>query len=422
MRYILLIMLMSFGLVGCTLSPTESEKLESQAGDSSTGGGCLTLQQIFTSPPEHYPEMKKHMVLPDGSAAYYGPVTYLVESVQVKLDGATEQIFEKVGEEQWMKTMLTLFLTLAIMFYGASVLLGIVKGSGIEVVGMIFKFLLVFYLVTDYENFSTFIKDILENTSDYLISVMGSVYSSGAYSGETKFSFADDLVSTILSLPFLKTVIALFSPSVGTGWVYGLIMVMFMWFFVSAMVRAIYVYVLSLIMRAVLFGLAPIFIAFIMFNRTKFLFEGWLKQIIHFSLLPVILFAFLGLFGNLVDYFLSAAGESAVDGVQSQICFDVVSSFPGQIVNLFIPSLGPPGATVEGFDSNIPVGLFPLLALAIITYVMKSMVDWAMALSAQLTAAFTTSRLGGGGSVASQLGLEGLVKNFGNPFGKGGGK
>lgn len=54
-----------------------------------------------------------------------------------------------------------------------------------------------------------------------------------------------------------------------------------------------YVFILSLIALSVIVILSPLFIPMVLFQHTKGYFDGWVKELITYSLYPVILFAFL---------------------------------------------------------------------------------------------------------------------------------
>ncbi len=54
-----------------------------------------------------------------------------------------------------------------------------------------------------------------------------------------------------------------------------------------------YVFILSLVALSVIIILSPLFIPMVLFQHTKGYFDGWLKELITYSLYPVVLFAFL---------------------------------------------------------------------------------------------------------------------------------
>ncbi len=80
----------------------------------------------------------------------------------------------------------------------------------------------------------------------------------------------------------------------------GLLLLLATGTFLKMMINALWVYTMSLVMQALLFGLAPIFLAFLLFSRTKHLFDGWLNQLVNSLLQPVLLFTFLAFFVTLI--------------------------------------------------------------------------------------------------------------------------
>ncbi|MFP3031930.1 MAG: type IV secretion system protein, partial [Wolbachia sp.] len=54
-----------------------------------------------------------------------------------------------------------------------------------------------------------------------------------------------------------------------------------------------YVFILSLVALSVIIILSPLFIPMVLFQHTKGYFDGWVRELITYSLYPVILFAFL---------------------------------------------------------------------------------------------------------------------------------
>lgn len=54
-----------------------------------------------------------------------------------------------------------------------------------------------------------------------------------------------------------------------------------------------YVFILSLVALSVIIILSPLFIPMVLFQHTKGYFDGWIRELITYSLYPVMLFAFL---------------------------------------------------------------------------------------------------------------------------------
>ncbi len=71
--------------------------------------------------------------------------------------------------------------------------------------------------------------------------------------------------------------------------------------FLKSVLTAVWVYIMSLLLKTLLFGLAPIFIPTILFSRTRHLFDNWLNQLLGASLQPVLLFIFFIFFVQLME-------------------------------------------------------------------------------------------------------------------------
>lgn len=63
----------------------------------------------------------------------------------------------------------------------------------------------------------------------------------------------------------------------------------------------VYLFILSLIALTIIILVSPLFIPMCLFQATKGFFDGWLKEIMTYSLYPVILFAFLSLMFSVFD-------------------------------------------------------------------------------------------------------------------------
>lgn len=102
--------------------------------------------------------------------------------------------------------------------------------------------------------------------------------------------FSPFYLIAIMSMMFLK----------GAGPIMALIMVWAFVEFALLMFNALIVYVRSIVGLTFMFGVAPIFIAFLLFQRTRDLFYGWLNVVIGFSISPVMLFAFLSFYAMML--------------------------------------------------------------------------------------------------------------------------
>lgn len=117
--------------------------------------------------------------------------------------------------------------------------------------------------------------------------------------GEMFFSYFDLAITLILSkVLWFKVEAILLSSFFG---IFIIVVIIKAIFNISmSVLKALIIYLLSLLGMGVLFMLAPIFISFVLFRTTQPMFVAWLKQLLVFALQPVIVIAGMLVLSNLV--------------------------------------------------------------------------------------------------------------------------
>ncbi len=266
-----------------------------------------------------------------------------------------------------MRVFVKMILTLSIVFYGAKILIG---GGGIkksEILMYVVKIALVMYFATG-EAWQTMFFDGIYSAS--------SVFSQMVFKVETasdpqkrdgcqfgNITLADGTQVVQSSYPEGKEYLAIwdtldckitrylgFGPELSTANIAKLILAGFLtgpvgiYFSISllffglimlaATIRALHIFLSSCIAIILMVYVSPLIIPLVLFEKTKSIFSGWLKQLISFSLQPMILFAYLAIFISLMDRTLigsaSFYGEPPFRAIScTQYCQDVT----GKIVN-----------------------------------------------------------------------------------------
>lgn len=75
----------------------------------------------------------------------------------------------------------------------------------------------------------------------------------------------------------------------------------FVFMLILTVIWIIHLFILSLIALTIISLFAPLFIPMVLFQATKGFFDGWLRQLMAFSIYPIILFAFLALVFSVFD-------------------------------------------------------------------------------------------------------------------------
>ena len=186
-----------------------------------------------------------------------------------------------------------------------------------------------------------------------------------------------------------------YGPIMGLGILWGI------WQLLNAILQGMKVYVLSMVVRAVLLGLAPIFIVFLLFERTKNLFTNWINQLVSFSLQPIMLFAFLSFFSVLItsaaEDMVPTTGEGLV-----QVCYTKVSNvgempFDWQSWRFMVDGEPYEGKwTYKGHvdttgvsDKKFPIKVVNVMIFIILAYMSTQMVGVVVQMAAEISQGMT---------------------------------
>jgi len=169
---------------------------------------------------------------------------------------------------------------------------------------------------------------------------------------------------------------------------------------------AIKVYLFAFIARHVLYALGPIFLTFALFTQTRSLFDGYIEQLINFSLQPVFLFIFLGLFHSVLAGFasemyledLTDAKRFSVDGTLAEgeeMCIGYTkldSEFMGKELYFYRLCKGNENDCYSMTDLNspIPIDIWVVIAAIIVCYLMFEMTTWVVQVASRLSSGMVT--------------------------------
>ena len=99
---------------------------------------------------------------------------------------------------------------------------------------------------------------------------------------------------------FLKMILIGFFSG-GLGFAFMIASVLFAFFMILIALRVVHLMIVTIIVLSILVYISPLAFCCLMFNKTKKIFENWLKQVMGYIVQPVIIFAYLGLFLTVLD-------------------------------------------------------------------------------------------------------------------------
>ncbi|RYE05934.1 MAG: hypothetical protein EOP33_01600 [Rickettsiaceae bacterium] len=296
-------------------------------------------------------------------------------------------------------------LTIYVMLYGFMFLLGIVQITQQDLVVRIIKIGIVAGLMNQqtFEFFNNYVFNFVINFSDQIISDIpgyNTFLSNGKVSNP--FSFLDSLMTKIFfSKTFMAQLLALLSMGL-TGILYFVIVLIALMIIIITILRAISIYLMAFMAIALLIGLAPLFLTFMLFDYTKYLFDNWAKFTIRYMIEPTVLLAGIIILTQLFTTYLDfVTGYS--------VCWKC--ALPLKIPFPSIPGLNRAFVNVElfcinwfapwGLDSRsgmLGVNMQHIIALVMISYCIYGYTDLSGKIVSKLTGGI------GAKSSATQIG------------------
>lgn len=111
-------------------------------------------------------------------------------------------------------------------------------------------------------------------------------------------------MNKIFTPTYLIAILTMFGLK-GSGPIMALALIWGFIKFAKMLFGAVVAYTTSIIGLTFLFGFAPVFILCLLFQRTRTIFQGWISQVLAFAIKPVLLFAFLSFFCQMITNVLT---------------------------------------------------------------------------------------------------------------------
>ena len=271
---LLMLTFFSFNLFGCIVSDPNSVGL----GDS--------LPQI--NPPPKTCKPKGGVIAKPLQEMFYsliGPITTQVTEISRII---FNQTVLNPGYKHAIKAMLILYITI----YGIMFTFGLVQASTADFVARVLRIGILLTLTSGgaFKFFNDYLFKLFVSGSAYLLSIVTNPYCDAAKGTANFFSFFNYVINNLFTPEIILRLISLI-VSFPIGWLCFVIFIKIIIEYLFAIIKAIIAYLFCFTAVALLIALGPIFMAFILFERTRSLFNNWMKGLIMFSLQPVILFA-----------------------------------------------------------------------------------------------------------------------------------
>lgn len=321
----------------------------------------------------------------------------IVKRMYTKLIGTTE------GGSNPFVGSVRAGLLLFVVLYGLQFMLGMIKEPQRDFMWNIVRIAFIQQMLspTSWEFFNEYLFTLFIDGINELISIMagqlmmgGSVDLVDPITGQiitneqnmpvrvdvdNPFTFFDHTITRFFSQETWIKLAGLLASS-PVGWLYILVIMVGMWFYVMAVLVALILYLLALVGIGLLVIVAPIFISFVLFKRTRILFSNWIESLMSLMLQPVLVFTALSIF-NIFIYsaiytmlHFSVCWQCAINIDHDWGLFDVKFC----LFKFYLP-------WEEGVAISTPVQFFVIIIFIILANALYHFNEWMAKLAAELT-------------------------------------
>jgi type IV secretion system protein VirB6 len=316
---------------------------------------------------------------------------------------AAQLIYQNLAGDSKFHKIGTLLVNLYIIIYAIFFIFGLVQINQSDLVMRLFKIGIIFNLInSDYSwtFFNQYLFSLFQEGSKQLIQIFTTTYQLQDQPTDTMWGFVDQTIGQF----FTKTTIAKISALLFSvpGFVLGMIIIYSMMVYMRVIGSAVVTFVFSIIGISLLIAVAPLFLMSILFEKTKSLFDNWIRFIFNFALQPVILLALIIFINRLVIImFYKLMSFEACWSCAVPIFINLgdwqwgSDSDPLFCINYFLPR-----ASTGYFWANI---FGSTIVFLLLTKLMAQMADFAPQIVDFLTGSRAASvRLSGGYSITNQ--------------------
>lgn len=330
-----------------------------------------------------------------------GLVTETVNYIRSVVMASVQALFIGISSNPDFQYAAMASATLAICIYAVLFMFGIVPLTLGQALNRLFKIIFVFIMISPlaWSFFGSTVYRFFDAGTDELIllfvntaagvpmpvtlSLFGD-WVTVTFGVTNPFWLFDGLVAQILSPKAITTMMASMTNTGPFGAGIGLMMGAGTGVFMLGVLNAMRIYCVSIIAKGLLFGIAPIMFVFLLFDRTKQMFTGWVNQLINFSLQPILMFAFLSFYIILIE----SSYNNMMEGVE--ICWSDLEHVEGSAGS---PSgwvmRTPEGLTTTNWTwegaaecladpSSTQCPEFPISIINVLTFLFTAYLGWKM--------------------------------------------
>ena len=238
-----------------------------------------------------------------GTPANTGLLSGIYVFIQGVVGKATQNLFYAFTTDARYQNALGAVFTLMVVFFGVGFTMGLVQISYGQVLIRLVKMGVVMTLISPsgWFFFSTTVVAFFNQGTDDLVKTVITIGTNvAAPPGASPFYQFDQMAAFLITPDTIVAMMGMLTSGPYSLAMTGL-MAVAMFGFVSLLIEALKKYAVCYVVRSMMLGLAPVFFTFLLFEKTKQLFMGWLNSILSTALQPILMFTFLSFFMVLIE-------------------------------------------------------------------------------------------------------------------------
>ena len=347
-----------------------------------------------------------------------GIISPVVAEIQDILVDAYEDLYEGVLANDSFIGAIQAGLVLYVLISGILFTLGIVQLSAGELFVRVFKIALISILIGPGGQafFHDYVYTFFRDGADFIIASMTGIMAQVLADPTAEITTLDVEAGALSSGPFVAMdafITQVFSPQTipifqaalnqsEYGPSFFTLYLIMCFYLLGTVAKSLWIYLVSLLALSLLFGLAPIFVACLMFQRTRNLFDGWLGQCINFTLQPVLCFTFITFFVILMSFSMTEIFDmevcycetTAVTGVSQELNYWAFTE-DDVCLSLDYSHKGPLWAGEPITDMDVfPIEIAELLSALLLAYIGYNFIPYAVQLSNDISGAWIQADTG----------------------------
>jgi type IV secretory pathway VirB6-like protein len=240
-------------------------------------------------------------------------LAFFLDPLRSELAAARMLVYNRMINLSFSKMGMAL-LSLYVVIYGVMFVTGLVEIKYNDLVMRLVKMGIILILISEdsWNFFSTYLFDLLEKGGIYISQLIfttsgdaENLAGANASFEAVLFQFISNTFGMACSWQVWFGIATMMGSPLGA--LFATAMGWSLLTMITITIEVVVIYAMSLVMISLLIAVAPVFIGFSLFDRTKSYFNRWYQQIFHFALQPTILIASISFFFAVIQSFLMSA-------------------------------------------------------------------------------------------------------------------